>query len=237
MFNQTAVKADLKLIFREPILILFMSLPLLIILIVKSFVVFGTPLLLQFASFDIAPYYGYLLALTLLMAPFMLGAVCGFLMIDDRDARLLELMSVTPLGYLGYIFMRALIPLSAAFVYTIIGYYVIAIVSIHFTLLVYIALLNSINGVLIAFFLFTFAEDKVKGIAYAKGLSMLNVLAVADLFNLPWLSFIGSLTPFYWVVRLINSPLTALNLFLAAVVHLTWLAIMFRLMCRRHKNG
>ena len=232
MLNQIALKADFKLITREPILVFFMILPLFIVFITKLLVVCGTPLLLEYTGFDLSFYYGYVLAMALLMAPFMLGAVCGFLMIDDRDARMFELMSVTPLGYLGYILMLALIPFSAAFIYTFIGYYIINIYNIHFALLFYIALLNSIAGMLIAFFLFSFADDKVKGVAYAKGLSMLNVLAAADLFGLPWLSFIGALTPFYWVVRLINFPLTALNLFLAGIVHLVWFVIMFRLLHR-----
>jgi fluoroquinolone transport system permease protein len=232
MLNQTALKVDLKLIFREPILIIFMILPLFIIGIVKLLVIYGVPLLLQYTGFDLRPYYGYVLAMALLMAPFMLGTVCGFLMIDDRDARIYELMSVTPLGYLGYIIMRSLIPFSTAFTYTIIGYYFIDIYYVPLVLLVYIAFLNSLSGVLIGLFLFTFAGDKVKGVTYSKGLSMLNVLAVADLFRLPWLSVVGALTPFYWVVRLINTPFDIANLILAAMVHLVWLIIMFRLLRR-----
>lgn len=232
MLNQTAVKADIKLIFREPILIIFMILPLFIIGIVKLLVTYGVPLLFQYTGFDLRPYYGYVLAMALLMAPFMLGTVGGFLMIDDRDARIFELMSVTPLGYLGYIIMRSLIPFSTAFTYTIIGYYLIDIYYVHLVLLVYLALLNSLSGVLIGLFLFTFAEDKVKGVTYSKGLSMLNVLAAADLFGLPWLSIIGALTPFYWVVRLINTPFDIANLILAAMVHVVWLIIMFRLLRR-----
>ena len=232
MINQTALKADIKLIFREPILIIFMILPLFIIGIVKMFVTYAVPLLFHYTGFDLQLYYGYVLAMTFLMAPFMLGTVCGFLMIDDRDARIYELMSVTPLGYPGYIIMRSLIPFSAAFIYTIIGYYLIDIYYVPLVLLVYIAFLNSLSGVLIGLFLFTFAGDKVKGATYSKGLSMLNVLAAADLFGLPWLSVIGALTPFYWVVRLINTPFDIASLIIAAMVHLVWLIIMFRILRR-----
>jgi len=179
MLNQTAVKADFQLIFREPILIIFMILPLFIISIVKLLITYGVPLLFQYTGFDLRPYYGYVLAMALLMAPLMLGTVCGFLMIDDRDARIFELMSVTPLGYPGYIIMRSLIPFSAAFIYTIIGYYLIDIYHVNLSLLIYTAFLNSLSGVFIGLFLFAFAGDKVKGVTYSKGLSMLNVLAAA----------------------------------------------------------
>jgi fluoroquinolone transport system permease protein len=226
MLNQTAVKADFKLIRREPILVLFMFLPLFILVLTRLMVQYGTPLLLEYAGFNLAPYYGYVLALSLLMAPFMLGTVCGFLMIDDRDARMFELMSVTPLGYLGYIAMRSLVPFSAAFVYTFIGYYLVGIVQVDIGLLTFIALLNAISGVIIGLVLFNFAGDKVKAIAFSKGLGLLNVLAVADLFELPWLSLLAAFSPYYWVVRLINDAATPFNLSATTLVHLAWFGFM-----------
>lgn len=57
-------------------------------------------------------------------------------------------------------------------------------------------------------------------------------LPAADLFGLPWLSVIGALTPFYWVVRLINTPFNIASLIIAAMVHLVWLIIMFRILRR-----
>jgi fluoroquinolone transport system permease protein len=226
MLNQTAVKADFKLIRREPILVLFMFLPLFILVLTRLMVQYGTPLLLEYAGFNLAPYYGYVLALSLLMAPFMLGTVCGFLMIDDRDARMFELMSVTPLGYLGYIAMRSLVPFSAAFVYTFIGYYLVGIVQVDIGLLTFIALLNAISGVIIGLVLFNFAGDKVKAIAFSKGLGLLNVLAVADLFELSWLSLLAAFSPYYWVVRLINDAATPFNLSATTLVHLAWFGFM-----------
>ena len=228
MLNQTAVKADFKLIRREPILVLFMFLPLFILALTRLLVQYGAPLLLDYTGFSLAPYYGYVMALSLLMAPFMLGTVCGFLMIDDRDARMLELMSVTPLGYLGYIAMRSLVPFSAAFVYTFIGYYLIGIILVDIYLLTFIALLNALSGVIIGLVLFNYAGDKVKAVAFSKGLGLLNVLAVADLFELTWLSLLAAFSPYYWIVRLINDAATPFNLFAAALVHLAWFGFMLR---------
>lgn len=203
-------------------------------MIVKLLVVYGAPLLIEYTGFDLSSYYGYVLALTLLMSPFMLGTVCGFLMIDDRDARMFELMSVTPLGSLGYIAMRCLIPFSASFIYTFIGYYLINIDQLSLYLLFYTALLNAVSGVLIGLLLFNFARDKVKAVAFSKGLGLLNVFAVADLFELPWLSLLAALTPYYWIVRFFTFPTSLFSLAAAALVHLAWLAIMLR---QLYKNG
>jgi len=232
MLNQTAVKADLKLIIREPILILFMALPLFIMLITGLFIRFGAPLLIIHLGFDLSPYYGYVLIMALLMAPFMLGTVCGFLMIDDRDARMFELMSITPMGYIGYIVMRSLIPFSTAIFYTFAGYHIINIYYIAPELLTLIALLNALSGVTVGLLLFNYAGDKVKAVAFSKGLGLLNVLAVADLFKLPWLSLLAALTPFYWVVHLATQLATPFSVSMALLVHLFWFFFMFYLLRR-----
>ncbi len=232
MINQVAYKADFKLISREPILILFMILPLFIIFITRLFMRYGSPLLISYLNFDLSPYFGYILIMALLMAPFMLGTVCGFLMIDDRDARMFELMSITPLGYLGYIIMRSLIPFSAAIIYTFAGYFMIDIFYLNPALLTLIALLNALSGVTVGLLLFNYAGDKVKAVAFSKGLGLLNVLAVADLFSLPWLSLLAAFTPFYWVVRLATVSAAPFTVIMAVLVHLFWLLIMFYLLRR-----
>ena len=232
MINQTAVKADLKLIFREPILILFMVLPFFIILITRVFINLGAPLIITYLNFNLYPYYGYILVMALLMAPFMLGTVCGFLMIDDRDARMFELMSITPMGYLGYIMMRSLIPFSAAIMYTYIGYFIIDIYQIEPWLLALIAVLNALSGVTVGLLLFNYAGDKVKAVAFSKGLGLLNVLALADLFDLPWLSLLAALTPFYWVVRLVTFSAAPFPITMAILVHAFWFFLMLHFLSR-----
>jgi len=232
MVNQVAFKADIKLIAREPILVLFMILPLFIMVITRLFITYGVPLVDSYLGFDLSPYYGYILIMVLLMAPYMLGTVCGFLMIDDRDARMFELMSITPLGDLGYIVMRSLIPFSAAIIYTFAGYYLIDFFYLAPPLLIFIALLNAFSGVTVGLLLFNYAGDKVKAVAFSKGLGLLNVLALADLFNLPWLSLLAALTPFYWVVRLATVGATVFVVIMATKVHLFWLFFMFYLLPR-----
>ena len=232
MINQAAIKSDFKLIFREPILILFMILPLFIMLITRLFISYGVPLIIEYLNFDLSPYFGYILIMAMLMAPYMLGTVCGFLMIDDRDARMFELLSITPLGYLGYILMRSLIPFSAAFIYTYVGYYFINIFSLDFVLLTLIALLNAISGVTLGLLLFNYAGDKVKAVTFSKGLSLLNVLALADLFSLPWLSLLAAFTPFYWVIHLATVTVTPFTVVMAILVHLFWLFFMVYLLRR-----
>jgi len=143
-----------------------------------------------------------------------------------------ELLSITPLGYLGYIAMRSLIPFSTAVIFTFAGYYIIDIFYLEPALLTLIVLLNALSGVTLGLLLFNFAGDKVKAVTFSKGLGLLNVLALADLFNLPWLSLLAALTPFYWVVHLATAAATPFTVIMAILVHLFWLFFMFYLLRR-----
>lgn len=228
MIRKTTLIADLKMISREGVLILFAILPLFIFFIFRVFIHYGVPLLEGFIEFDPTLYYGYFLALSLLMPASMLGTVCGFLMIDDRDAHIYELMSITPLGFTGYIGIRVFLPAMAAILYTFIGYLILPIYPIPLLLLFFISILNGITGIVFGLFLFTQARDKVKGLTLSKGLSILNILALADLLDLSWLRLLAALTPFYWIVRMVTKEIYGWIVIIALLVHLFWFFLFVR---------
>lgn len=221
--NNTALKADLKLVARDPILALFMVIPLFIYIVFRVMVAYLLPIVFKLTGFDLSPYMGYVLAGAFLLTPGMLGTVAGFLMIDEKDAKIFELMSITPAGYSGYISHRLFLPFIAGIIYTFVGYRVLGIYHLNLGTLVYIAFLIGIDGVLIGLLLFQLADDKVKGLTYSKALNILTAVAMADLLKIQWVSALAALTPFYWIVRLINNPEGSFSLLAAAGVHVLWL--------------
>ncbi|TCT15373.1 fluoroquinolone transport system permease protein [Natranaerovirga pectinivora] len=232
--KSTSFKADMKMIVREPMLILFMIMPLFIYIIFKLIISFGEPLFLDLGV-DLYDYYVYILGLSFLMAPMTLGTVAGFLMIDEKDARIYELISITPVGYFNYMVNRLLLPVVGCFLYTFIAYYILNIYDISQGLLLFIALLTSINSIIMGLLLFSLADNKVKGLTYSKGFSMFNILALADILNNKWFAIIAAVSPFYWVVRIIkfNDFSTVL---MAIGVHLVWLFSIIRYSSTRNQS-
>jgi len=224
MKNLAPLRADLKLIFREPILIIFTVLPVFIFLIFKLILIYGAPIIYRLTGVDLSSYYGYILALGLLMTPSMLGTVSAFLMIDERDAKIYELISITPVNYKGYIKNRLVLPLGGSIIYTFIGYFILDIFYLSPPVLIYSALICGLGGVLAALLLFSLAQDKVQGLTYSKGLSILAMLAIADIINISWLSKIAALTPFYWITRMINSHGDLLTALMSIIVPVLWIA-------------
>lgn len=229
MIQTTSIKADLKLIQREPILMLLAVLPLFIFVFIKLMLVFATPLLIQYTGFDLSAYNGYILATTLLLSPFMLGTVVGFLMIDEKDARIYELISITPVGYSGYILNRLLLPMVGSILYTFVGYLILNIYSLNFALLVYMAVLLGIEGAMLGFLLFYIADDKVKGLTYSKGLGIFLFFIFADLIDIKWIQWIASILPFYWIARMIHDSNPAFAAAMAAMLHILYFIIILRM--------
>ena len=229
MMNHTALKADFKLIAREPILVLFSLLPILIFIVFKTVILFVFPFIYDVSGFDFSKYNGYILIIALLLAPGMLGTVTGFLMIDERDSRIYELMSITPTGYAGYITNRLLIPFLGGIIYTFIGYYFLNIYEVSLPMLIYISILGGLEGVLMGLLLFKLADDKVKGLTYSKGLSGLMVFAFADLLRIEWFTILSAFSPFYWISKLVHNPNGVVSIMMAAVIHGGWLWIVFRI--------
>ncbi|MBS4535077.1 hypothetical protein GOQ29_05515 [Clostridium sp. D2Q-14] len=236
MISTTSLKADFKMMIREPLLILFMFIPIFIFVVFKLLIVFFVPVLYNMTGFNLENYYGYVLSASLLFTPNMLGAVVAFLMIDERDAKIYELMSVTPLGSVGYICNRLVIPFILSIIYTFIGYYILNIFYIPTFTLALISILLGIDSIIIGLLLFTVADDKVKGLTYAKGFGVFTILALIDLLKLPWASFLGALLPFYWVTRLVNDSSNIILVLKSVVIHGLWLFIIINF-CRKSNTN
>ena len=219
------ISADIKRIVREPILMLLMFVPIFALVMLKLMIIFGVPLLKQYAGFDLEPWYGYVMSTALLIGPCMLGTVAAFMMIDDRDESMIELMAVTPNGYSGYIANRLIMPFFLSIVYSIGGYMFFNIYVVAFWKLIYLAILTGIESIILALFLFSLTDNKVKGLTYAKAMDGFLLTALADLLNIKAVSAVSALIPFYWITSLVVKPDTAMNLVLPLLIHMAWLAL------------
>jgi fluoroquinolone transport system permease protein len=88
------------------------------------------------------------------------------------------------------------------------------------------SLLSAIYTAIIGLLIFSAAEDKVKGLTFAKGLNALAIFAFADLFALQWFTFVSWFFPSYWISMILKSPNSVTVGGLALVVHVVWLGFL-----------
>lgn len=224
---------DMRRLMRDPILMMFMIVPFITLAATKLFLTMGESILYRMTGFVLSPYYGYILAVVLTFSPYILGAVTAFLMIDERDESIYELMSVMPIGYAGYITNRLLIPFSLSIVYTVLSTMLLDIFPLSVLQVILIALLSGMQGVVVALFMFSLADNKVQGLTYSKVLNIFVFAAVADLLGLKWVSLISTFTPFYWTSQLVIHPVSITIMSKAFLVHIAWLYLGIKLVRAR----
>ena len=225
---------DIRQIVRDPIMVILLFVPFLLILVFKLLIIFLIPELIARFNFDLSPYYAYILSFALLINAGMLGIITGFLMIDERDGNIAELMSVTPLGRFGYLVNRLSFSAMVSVVYSFITLYVLAQGRVNFITAVYLSLLMAIYSAIIGLILFSGADDKVKGLTFAKGLNILSFFAFTDLFSLSWLTTLSWFFPPYWITAILKSPGSGVVFGMAFLLHIVWFAI---LVARYWKKG
>lgn len=228
------LRNDIRQIVRDPIMLVLMFVPLILIVVFKLLLVFLVPVLIELTGFNPDPYYVYLLAFALLLSAGMLGIVTGFLMIDERDGNIAELMAATPLGRTGYLVNRLSFAALLSIIYSFLAVYVLNVCPVTLPVAITLAALMALYTAIFGLILFSSADDKVKGLTFAKGLNVLVFFAFTDLFGLKWLTAISWLFPPYWITILIKNQGTPMPYFMALIVHAVWLAV---LLVRYQRKG
>lgn len=217
--------SDLKMILRDPIMALLFFVPLMIGIIFKLLIHFLLPVILGYISFS-RPLEPYLLSMTLLMTPYMLGVVMGFRMLDDKDGHITDLVLVTPYGRRGYLVNRILFISLFTFLYTLINYHILNLVDLNMFTLLYISILLSVFAASIGLLFYKIAGDKIIGLTYAKLLNFVIVFVFADFIKAEWFIYVAVIFPTFWVTKLITDPYTSSHYIFAGVVVTVWFLLM-----------
>jgi len=198
---RTLASADARLLGRDPLLKWVLWLPVGLALLLRVLIPRVREGLLAGGGFDILPYFPLVMGGYLMTAPGIVGMVIGFLLLDERDARTLSALRVTPLSMPQYLTYRIALPLLVGIASTLFGYPLIGISSLPFTSLLAIAAVAALSAPFLALVLATAAPNKVAGFAVVKMLNAINLLPVGAFF-LPLPSqYIVGLIPAYWPMR------------------------------------
>lgn len=230
LINLKHLKSDLKQIIREPIIFILYLAPLLLFFFVLIALHY-LPLYID-QYFNILDYSSYILAGTLSLTSGLLGIATGFMMIDDKDGKIYELMQITPLGRKGYLLNRLLIPCIMSILYASIFIYFIHTLSLVQSICLII--MSFIQSSLFAIALFHLADDQVKGLTYAKGLNIIIIFAFTKLIDNDFISILALILPTYWLTEAIQFNIFN-TLSIALMIHITWLSVFFYSFT--HKNS
>jgi fluoroquinolone transport system permease protein len=226
MIRKVHIKNDLRQVLRDSVMASLLMAPLLIIVVFKLLLVFLIPAVADRTGFDITLWYPWVMSFVIILNAGMLGIVTGFMMLDDKDGNIAELMAVTPLGRSGYLLNRLSFASGLGMLYTFLAFYVLGIVSIDVFSVILLSLLLAVYSATIGLLLFSGAENKVKGLTFSKALNLLILFAFADLFSLKWFTVIAWFFPPYWISQIILYPFSFQVVAIAVLVHIGWLGML-----------
>lgn len=195
------IGADSRLLWRDPLLAWMLLVPVGLGLLLRVLLPAGREALLATGGVDLAAYYPLILGGYVMSAPGIVGMIVGFLLLDERDARTLTALRVTPLSIRRYLAYRISVPLIAGIATTVACYPLVGVVALPFGTIVAIALVAGLWAPLLALVLATAAPNKVAGFAVMKVLNSINLLPVVAFFLPVPLQYVFGVLPPYWPMR------------------------------------
>jgi fluoroquinolone transport system permease protein len=195
------VHADSRSLWRDPLLGWVLLLPFGVALLLRALVPRVSEALLTANGFDLAPYYPLVMGGYLMTTPGIVGMVIGFLLLDERDARTLVALRVTPLSTRQFLGYRLALPLLVGTLATLAGYPLVGISPLPLATLAPIAMVAGLWAPLLALLLATAAPNKVAGFAVMKALNAVNLLPIAAFFVPMPLQLAAGVLPTYWPMR------------------------------------
>lgn len=235
----TLAAGDLKNITRDGMLLLSMLAPLILALVFRWGLPWATELIGRELHFDLTELYLFILSFVSLLIPLLLGTLVGFIILDDRDEKILTYLAVTPLSKTGYLFYRLLSPVVLSLICAVVGFWIIDLVPLNLGRTLPVFVLSALEAPMMGLFLGTFAANKVEGMALSKGLGVLFFAPIVGYFvRSPW-QLIAGIFPPYWVSKAFVAAYQTGSLYwvyitVGLVIHLL---VIYQLMLRFQKKA
>ena len=201
------IKSDLKLIYRDPMLRIIVIILLMLSFIFRIAVPAMGPFLapwgltLEFLNPFLVSY------MFILMIPIGVGALIGFILLEEKDNRTIKALAVTPMSLNKYFIYRMVMPLILGTSLVVLSVYISWLVSIEFFTLLFIAVVAALGAPLWTLIASTFAKNKIQGFTVLKMGGFLFIIPVIAYFlpslglNLGYGELFFGISPTYWPVK------------------------------------
>jgi fluoroquinolone transport system permease protein len=194
------LKADSRFIIRDPFLLMAFIAPFLLVFLLRFLFPLIAAYILSATGYSIDRYYVIAVLTIIPVIPMLFGMVYAFILLDENDKHILQIIAVTPAGKINFIIMRMIIPLLLSLMMVVLSIVLIRPVpSEGWLRTALVSILLSTQAPFVFMFIGSLAENKVEGLAMAK---LYGVFLVAIPFGLmlhhPW-NYLTFFSPLYWI--------------------------------------
>lgn len=223
---------DFRMVFRDPLLRIFLFMPLLIFAVVKWV------LPMVFSLFPVIQAYDYVIMMWACMqASTMFGFISGFIFLEEKDENVFSALRVTPVTASMLITFRMILGVAISVLINWLLLEFGGILNAHQWQVVLVSFQYGVLAPILALLLAVFAKNKVEGLAQFKIYNLVINLPILiyflDFKSLHSLAFI----PTYWSFRCIEAMAVGGNFtiffLIGLCLYFLYLAVLIRIFERR----
>lgn len=203
MFSRIIInsfKADIKFIARDPMLLMASIAPLFLILLLRLVFPVLSDFIYEKFEFQIFQYYSIAAITMVSLIPMLFGMVYSFILLDESDAHILQVISVTPAGRNNFLYMRMIVPAFLSFILVLLTiFFTNPMPSEGWLRSLFVSILLASQVPFVFLFIGSLARNKVEGLALSKfyGIFLITVPFGLLLHN-PW-NYLNFFSPLYWI--------------------------------------
>lgn len=188
---------DMRHISRDITLVFVLLLPVPLF----AFLRYGVPALtLLFPA--LPAYHATILAFACLLISIMPAFLIAFLMLDEKDEQVWQVLQVLPLSPATFLAYRLGLIMTAGFLFSLLTILLTPLIRVTVIQAVPLALMSAAGAPLTVLAVVAFADNKIEGITIFKIVNMLLFLPALSIFLPDGWHYITGVIPVYWTYRL-----------------------------------
>lgn len=193
---------------------------------------FGIPFLERITDFSLKTYYPIFDLLLSIMAPVLLCFAFAMITLEEVDDKVARYFSISPLGKSGYLFTRLGVPAVISAVIAFVVLLLFALENLSAGMLIGLALLGSVQAIIVSLMIITLSTNKLEGMAVTK-LSALTLMGIpVPFFVKSTFQYTVGFLPSFWVGKAVQSN-GYINLLIALLVASVWFYILTNKLLRK----
>jgi fluoroquinolone transport system permease protein len=194
---------DLKLIFRDPSLRVFLLLPI----VLFALIVWAVPALVENYPF-LQPYLSLMLIVGIIENTQMFSFISSMVLIDEKESGVASTYGVIPLRKIEYVVSRFLFPYLITVVLNVILLSIQPLYSIPWNLILMISILAALVVPVYALGINVVVKNRMQGMVYIKAFNMLVLIPIAAFFVPESFRHLFGVLPTHWIFQSIEHVTT-----------------------------
>ena len=191
--------SGVRQILKDGMLVLLLPAPFLMGAVLRFALPVADSILLREKGLTISPWFPLSDAFVMAITPMMIGMVCAFLLLEERDEGIGIYFRITPAGGGAYLLARLGLPMVWAYITSLLVMAFFALAVANIADIIMVAALGTLQGVIACMLLAVLAGNKVEGLALGKLVNFLVLgLPAAWFISAPY-KYLLFFLPSFWM--------------------------------------